>query len=232
MNLYQKINEVKKSIKGFSKDASTTGYGSYKYTSGSQILGLIKEKMEELQILFMPIETEHRNWETYNYKTSTGKEMTDFIVDGIITYAWINAEKPEERELVKFQYYGQQNDISKAFGSGLTYTERYLLLKSLGIPTDEDDPDKKTEQKPISKPNLITKVQIEEMKTLQVNVDGVLKYYKINKLEDLTKAQADFVINKKRKELEKEFKEQETKDGKTFKEIDINKQNEKLEEIK
>ncbi len=93
---------------------------------------------------------------------------------------------------------------------------------------------------------LITKVQIKEMNDLQVNIDGVLKYYKVNKLEDLTKAQADFVISKKRKELEKEFeKQQKAKYAETvlknvldarvnnnFKEVDINKQNEKLEEIK
>ena len=34
----------------------------------------------------------------------------------------------------------------------MTYSERYLLLKSLGAPTDEDDPDKHTEDKAQKKP--------------------------------------------------------------------------------
>ena len=54
----------------------------------------------------------------------------------------------------------QQNDISKAFGSALTYSERYLLLKSLGAPTDEDDPDKTTEDKKGSKSRLQSKYSI------------------------------------------------------------------------
>lgn len=151
MNVFQKINEVKKVVKGFTKDAETSGKGSYSYTSGTQILSSIKEKMEEIGLLFIPIETHHRNWTTYNYKNSYGDDKTDFIVEGQLIYEWINIDEPSDRQRVLFEYYGQQNDISKAFGSALTYSERYLLLKSLGAPTDEDDPDKRTEDKPSAK---------------------------------------------------------------------------------
>ena len=152
MNVFQKIIETKKVVKNFLKDAETSGKGSYTYTSGSQILSAIKEKMEEIGLLFLPVETEHRGWTTFNYKNSYGDEKTDFIVEGKLCYEWINAEDPTDRQRVSFEYYGQQNDISKAFGSALTYSERYLLLKSLGAPTDEDDPDKHTEDKPQKKP--------------------------------------------------------------------------------
>ena len=152
MNVFQKIIETKKVVKNFLKDAETSGKGSYTYTSGSQILSAIKEKMEEIGLLFLPVETEHRGWTTFNYKNSYGDEKTDFIVEGKLCYEWINAEDPTDRQRVSFEYYGQQNDISKAFGSALTYSERYLLLKSLGAPTDEDDPDKHTEDKTQKKP--------------------------------------------------------------------------------
>lgn len=152
MNVFQKIIETKKVVKNFLKDAETSGKGSYTYTSGSQILSAIKEKMEEIGLLFLPVETEHRGWTTFNYKNSYGDEKTDFIVEGKLCYEWINAEDPTDRQRVSFEYYGQQNDISKAFGSALTYSERYLLLKSLGAPTDEDDPDKHTEDKSQRKP--------------------------------------------------------------------------------
>ena len=48
MNLFQKINEVKKVVKTFSKDAETSGKGAYSYVSGSQVLSMIKDKMEEI----------------------------------------------------------------------------------------------------------------------------------------------------------------------------------------
>ena len=56
-------------------------------------------------------------------------------------YVWVNAENPEERIEIPWQTMGQQDDISKAFGSGLTYSERYFLLKFFGVPTDDDDTD-------------------------------------------------------------------------------------------
>lgn len=120
MNVFQKIIETKKVVKNFLKDAETSGKGSYTYTSGSQILSAIKEKMEEIGLLFLPVETEHRGWTTFNYKNSYGDEKTDFIVEGKLCYEWINAEDPTDRQRVSFEYYGQQNDISKAFGSALT----------------------------------------------------------------------------------------------------------------
>ena len=58
-------------------------------------------------------------------------------------YVWVNAEKPDDRIEVPWQLFGQQDDPSKAFGSALTYSERYFLLKFFSIATDDDDPDAK-----------------------------------------------------------------------------------------
>jgi len=139
LNLWQKIVQVRAVVEGFSKD--TKGYG-YSYVSGNQVLSKIKDKMNELNLLLLP-STQVGEHHTHAYKTSKGKDALDFVVKGEMTYIWINADKPEEREPVTWAYYGQQDEISKAFGSGLTYSERYYLLKSLGLPTDEDDPDGK-----------------------------------------------------------------------------------------
>jgi len=142
MNLYQKIVEVRKSITGFSKD--TPSY-KYKYVSGSQVLGKIKSKMDELNLILIP-STINNKYELFNYTTDKGIEKTDFIVFGDMTYTWVDGDSPEEELVIPWNYYGQQEDISKAFGSALTYSERYFLLKFLGLPTDEDDADAKEEQ--------------------------------------------------------------------------------------
>ena len=138
MNLFEKIVELKKQTEGFYKDTKSF---SYNYVSGSQILDKITPVMNEIGLLFLPKSATHRNWEKHEYKNAQGKDKLDFIVEGDLVYCWVNAEKPTEVWEIPFQYYGSQDDISKAFGSALTYSERYLLLKSLGLPTDEDDPD-------------------------------------------------------------------------------------------
>ncbi len=230
MNVFQKIIEVKKVVKTLTKDAETSGKGAYSYISGTQILSLIKEKMEEIGLLFLPVETENRGWTTFNYKNSYGDDKTDFIVEGKLIYEWINADEPSDRQRVSFEYYGQQNDISKAFGSALTYSERYLLLKSLGAPTDEDDPDKKTEDKTqrnpknastATKPQNTPQERRGKSKWAQVNDlikdsditlasvnEWILKVFKSNiKINNLTDEQFDKLMTALRKQIEGEQNE-------------------------
>lgn len=203
MNLYQKINEVKKEVKVLSKDAETSGKRAYSYVSGSQILRTIKNKMEELGLLFLPVETKSRSWTTFNYTNSSGEGKTDFIVEGTVSYEWIDTDDPNERQRVDFDYYGQQNDISKAFGSALTYSERYLLLKSLGAPTDEDDPDKTTEDK---KGNSASKLKTQytivqdlikgsEITSADVDKWIVAKFGSLIRINDLNEQQFDLLRN-------------------------------------
>ncbi|MBY9081238.1 ERF family protein [Paenibacillus sp. HN-1] len=139
LNLWQKIVQVRMVAEGFSKDGKSYGYS---YVTGNQVLGKIKDKMNELNLLLFP-STKVGEHHTHAYKTSKGKDALDFVVKGEMAYTWINGDNPSERETVTWAYYGQQDEISKAYGSGLTYSERYYLLKSLGLPTDEDDPDAK-----------------------------------------------------------------------------------------
>jgi len=139
VNLYQKIVEVRKVAEGFSKDKKSF---NYEYVSGNQILSKIKDKMNELNLPLIP-STSVGDHHTHEYKTTKGKDALDFVVKGEMSYTWIDGDEPTERLEVKWAYYGQQDEISKAYGSALTYSERYFLLKCLGLPTDEDDPDAK-----------------------------------------------------------------------------------------
>lgn len=226
LNVYQKINEVKKVVKAVTKDAETTGYGAYSYTSGSQILALIKDKMEEVGLLFLPVGTEHRSYQTFDYKNSKGDTKTDFLVDGKLIYEWINIDNPDDRQRVEFEYYGQQNDLSKAFGSALTYSERYLLLKSFGAPTDEDDPDRVTEdkhkkgsppqqppkgQKETREPRGKTKwAEVNELiKNSSIELASVTewitkKFGKPIKINDLTDEQFNLLVTALKKQIAKE----------------------------
>lgn len=206
MNIYQKILEVKKIVKVFAKDAATQGKGAYKYVSGSNILSTIKSKMEEIGLLLIPSNVRHTNWTTYDYVNSYGENKTDFIVEGNIEYHWVNTENPEEMISVNIPFYGQQNDISKAFGSGLTYSERYLLLKTLGVPTDNDDPDAKTEDKPKSSQyaQIVALIKDSNMTMDKVSEWISKKFKKSIPINKLTKDQFELLCNAINKSIAKE----------------------------
>ncbi|MCR1955497.1 ERF family protein [Clostridioides mangenotii] len=142
MNLHQKMVEIKKCLESFKKD--TKGF-NYKYVSGSQVLGDIKEKMDELGVLLIPeLDYNTLHWEKHEYTNSKNQDKLDFIITAKMTYTWINAEDPDDKIVVPWVCIGQQaDDIAKAVGTAMTYNERYFLLKFLGVPTDEDDADHK-----------------------------------------------------------------------------------------
>lgn len=152
LNLFQKIADVKANIDGFTKD--TKGY-NYSYVSGSQVLHRIRNKMIEHNLLLVP-KTSEENYKQINvtrFNKKAGREITtsEFIVEMKLTYVWINADKPEEQFEVTFYAVGQQDDVSKAHGTALTYAERYFLMKFFNIPTDEDDADAKQKQEKYNK---------------------------------------------------------------------------------
>jgi len=148
LNIYQKLVEVRKTIDFFKKDQKSF---NYEYVSGVQILAKIKSKMDELGIVLEPhVKHSEGKYFIFEYTTeSYGKEKKniDYIVDVPMDYVWVNADNPSDRVICNWGLYGQQSDISKAFGSGLTYSERYFLLKYFGIPTDDLDPDSKGDDK-------------------------------------------------------------------------------------
>lgn len=159
MNLHEKIVEVRKEIDFFTRDKK--GY-NYSYVSGSQVLAKIKNKMDSLGLILEPtVDYSLSKYEIFQYDTTDKYNKTkhniDYIVSGPMAYTWINAEKPEERSVCSWCYFGQQDEISKAFGSALTYSERYFLMKYFNIPTDDLDPDLK--QKLTEDATPVTKVK-------------------------------------------------------------------------
>ena len=136
MKLLEKIGAIRSELDYMQKD--TKGF-NYKYVSGFSILSKINAKMNELKLILYP-EIDSQNSETVNTLTKNGQK-TEVIVNSLGRYVWLDIESGETLK-VGWGFVGMQSDASQAFGSGLTYAERYFLLKFFNVPTDEADPDK------------------------------------------------------------------------------------------
>lgn len=167
MNIYEKLIEVRKSVPYLQKESKSFQYA---YVGSSQVLGALKLKMDELQLLIIPRVTGHKvsesTVETLDKETNhITKRITTYFTELDMTMTWVNAEKPEET--IECPWYGQGVDTAgeKGTGKALTYAEKYFMLKFFNIPTDKDDPDsfqKKHEDTPPVKPKLVEKVALEE----------------------------------------------------------------------
>lgn len=158
MNLYQKLVEVKKSVSYLKKEAD--GH-QYKYVSSSQVLGELRSKMNELNLLLVPSVRDTKVSEDMvvgTDKFGAEKHTTTYFTEIHMDMTWIDADNPDDR--LTSPWYAQGVDIAgeKGVGKAYTYAEKYFLLKFFNIPTDKDDPDsfqrKHEDTKPHPKANV------------------------------------------------------------------------------
>lgn len=198
-NIYQRINEAKRSMEGFVKDK--TGY-QYNYVSGSQVLHKLNPELYKYGIN-ITFKTSDAKYESVNVIVK-GKEKNEYIVSLNVHYTITNTDKQDEKIESTIFAIGQQDDPSKALGTALTYSERYFLMKFFGLPTDEDDADAKEKQDKYSKvdPKNIAELEneitmfSELMKSLgkDVSTDQVKQQLKISDINQLSNNQIATMI--------------------------------------
>ena len=136
MNLYEKLWKLQCSIRGLGKDARGN---NYTYVSGSKLLPLVREKMDELKLILKQEVLEIDNTRQDYLVGRENRPKSEILSKVSMRFTWVDVETGERDENL-FAANGQ-NDWEKGFGSALTYAERYFLLKYFHIPTDEDDID-------------------------------------------------------------------------------------------
>lgn len=140
LNLFEKLAKIRKSVGALQKNKS--GYG-YKYTTEDEILVRVTAGMDKYGVSLVPmIKPGTGKVVPYQYVDKKGKDAYEIIVSADMIFRWVNDENPQEFLDVDWMLVGQQNDAAQAMGAGLTYTNRYFLLKYFQIATVEDDPDK------------------------------------------------------------------------------------------
>ena len=127
MNIYQKMLEVMKSIEYLNKD-DRVEYKStkYKVMSEEKVTTTVRKELIKQGLVVFPIEQ------------SVSQNGT--ITTTNTVYKMVNTENPEEFVILASS--GQGADTQdKGVGKAMTYSFKYMLLRTFAIPTGED-PDK------------------------------------------------------------------------------------------
>lgn len=147
MNLYEKLERIRKLVEVLRKDKK--GF-NYKYTTEESVLAKVTFGMAKYHVSLIPSITPNTaTSQLINYEnvkvTKDGKAIkspvNEYLVQAEMTYTWVNNDNMEDRIVVPWLLVGSQSDPSQAFGSGLTYSNRYFILKFFHVATTEDDPD-------------------------------------------------------------------------------------------
>lgn len=216
MNIFEKMSKITEKINRIAKNLQVgVGKSQYKAVGEADVLAEVKPAEVEFGVYSYPISREivysNEFTTTSEYNGETKEKLTMFMRLKTV-YRFVNIDKPSE--FIDIETYGDGVDTQdKAPGKAMTYADKYALLKAYKIETGEDpdqDPsrnmNKKGKQEPKKDPEVeyITEEQKAELFALGVKLDDVAIYRKQPTIDTVTKADAQKIIDIKKKEKEKE----------------------------
>lgn len=138
MPVYYKLHQVQSATRTLAANAEgQTGSAKYAYVSGAKLLGVIRPLMDKLGLILTQEVVGIKN-EPITYMTRNG-EKTEMFTTVQIRFTWVDVE--DGSQIVNEFFANGMNGWDKGLGSALTYAERYYLMKTFHIATDEDDVD-------------------------------------------------------------------------------------------
>lgn len=138
MSVYAKLHQLQAATRSLGANAvGQTGSAHYNYVSGAKLLGVIRPLMDQLGLILTQEVVDITN-QPISYATRNG-EKTEMFTTAHIRFTWVDAE--DGSTIVNDFFANGMNAWDKGLGSALTYAERYYLMKTFHIATDEDDVD-------------------------------------------------------------------------------------------
>lgn len=144
LNLHQKILKIADMAGVLQKTAS--GY-SYRYVPEEDIQAKVTAGLQKYGVMLYDrivpgtLNVMPYTYEKYDPKIKGVKPVNEIIVSGDMIYTWVNVDNPDEYVETTWAFVGQMEDAAQAMGAGLTYANRYYLMKQLQLATTESDPD-------------------------------------------------------------------------------------------
>lgn len=172
-SLDEKLQVIKSEVDIMKKNKD--GYG-YSYVDEESILLKINSHMINLGIKLTPqLVPGTLHTEVVKYVDKKKNDVTDILVTSEMEFIWKDITTGETIK-VPWGLVGQQSDGSQAFGSGLTYSNRYFLLKYFNISTSQDDPDEL--RKRIKQEEEQKKMTTEQTKVKKLFAKAITKFGK------------------------------------------------------
>jgi len=180
LNIYQRINEVRKKAAYAKKDKEVQGQ-NYRAVTHDAVTALVRNHLIDQGIVIVPrllTSTVEKIGETKGGSPIiryTGRYEIDFV----------NCDDPTDRVTVPGEAHANDHG-DKAPGKATSYATKYAMLKLFSIETGEDD---ESRVEPYESLEKINDQQVADLDALieevQADKQRFLKYLKIERLEEL-----------------------------------------------
>lgn len=132
MNIFQRINAVRKEIAYIQKDkAVSTGGGSYRAVTHDAVTGMLRASLIDHGIIVVPSQT----MGVFNPKEPDFKQR---LYEANYRVSFINMDDPQDYVCVDVNAHALDNG-DKAPGKAMSYATKYAMLKLFSIETGEDE---------------------------------------------------------------------------------------------
>ena len=133
MNIYQRINAVRKSITYIQKDKSVSAgpAGSYRAVTHDAVTGMVRQHLVEHGVIIAPTLIES----VFHPKEEGAKQR---LYSASYDVRFINMDAPDECVTIRIEAHALDNG-DKAPGKAISYATKYAILKLLNIETGEDE---------------------------------------------------------------------------------------------
>lgn len=135
MNIYQRINAIRKELPYIKKDASVTGGGNYKAVTHDNVTAQARPIFIQHGVVIVP-RLVSGSFAELDKKTSKGNPFN--IYNAIYEIDFVNADDPSDKITAVIGSVAE--DLSdKGPGKAVSYATKYAILKVLMIETGESD---------------------------------------------------------------------------------------------
>lgn len=207
MNIYEKLLKITSELSTVAKNLTVkqTSTSSYKAVSERDILDAVKPLEEKYGVYSYPVSRqilESHVLESENEYKGKVTKRTTFMTRLETVYRFVNIEKPEE--FIETTVFSEGIDSQdKGSGKGMTYADKYALMKAYKISTG-DDPDQDASKDESYRNKSVNdkkgSVSSHQLKTIEgypeKTRDWILKSYHLGSLDELSVNQASDVIYK------------------------------------
>jgi hypothetical protein len=140
MNIYQRVNEVRKAVAYVRKD-KRVGEGGYLAVTHDAVTALVREHLIAYGVVIVPNIVESSTQPT---GTSTAKGVPFIRYEARYRFDVVNTDDPVDR----FSIYVEAHAIDqgdKAPGKAFSYAKKYAMLKLLEIESGEEEENRETQ---------------------------------------------------------------------------------------
>lgn len=187
MNLKEKLNYIQTKLNA--PKSQYNSFGKYSYRNAEDILNALKPLLNETKATITLDDLMMQIGERYYIKATA--TISDCESDEKVSVSAYAREEQEKKGM----------DASQITGSTSSYARKYALNGLFAIDDVKDSDTTNQTEKATQQVSLATESQVKTIKTIYdlPNIAKILKYYQVERIENLTVAQASEVIKNKNK---------------------------------